>query len=77
MANIFDKDITYITPEEVKETTTKTELKALDDEDVKILISQAEDVVNNYVGYLIELDDSNSYDLKVATFYCVEQIFES
>jgi hypothetical protein len=47
--NIFDKDIRYITEEEVKETTTKTNLKALDDEDVKILISQAEDVVNNYV----------------------------
>ncbi len=42
MANIFDKDISYITPEEVKETTTKTGLKALDDEDLmEITISSA------------------------------------
>ena len=74
MANIFDKDISYITPEEVKETTTKTDLKSLDDEDVKILISKAEDVINDYVGDKIVLDDTNTYDFKVATFYTVEKI---
>ena len=77
MANIFDKEISFITEEEVKETTTKTDLKALDDEGVKILISKAEDTINNYLGYVITVDDTNSYDLKVSAFYTVEQIFES
>jgi hypothetical protein len=77
MANIFDKDISYITEEEVKETTAKQQLKDLDNQDVKLLISQAEDIVNNYLGYKIKLDNNNTYDIKKATFYCVEQIFES
>jgi hypothetical protein len=49
MANIFDTDISYITEQEVKESTNKASLKILDDEDVKILISKAEKNINNYV----------------------------
>ena len=53
MANIFNTDIYYITETEVKDTTTKTDLQALTDEEVKILISKAEKSVDNYLGYSI------------------------
>lgn len=80
MANIFDTDIYYITETEVKGSTTKTDLKALTDEEVKILISKAEKSVDNYLGYsiwanIINKTEETQLDIKLATFYTVEQIF--
>jgi hypothetical protein len=47
--NIFDKDIKYITPQEVKDSTLKADLRLLSDDEVKLLISKAEDIINNYI----------------------------
>ena len=78
--NIFDKDIKYITPQEVKDSTLKADLRLLSDDEVKLLISKAEDIINNYIWYTLDYEnanDSTKYDFKVSTFYCVEQIYES
>lgn len=79
MANIFDTDISYITETEVKDTTNKAELKAMDDEDVKILIAKAESVVNDYIWYsfsdITTESEKVQQDIKIATFYITEQIF--
>lgn len=80
MANIFDKDIYYITAQEVKDTTDKTDLKALDDDDINILIAKAEISVNNYLWYtfwadIVNKTEETQLDIKIATFYIVEQIF--
>lgn len=79
MANIFNIDISYITETEVKDTTNKAELKAMDDKDVKILIAKAESVVNNYIWYIFSDITTESekvqQDIKIATFYITEQIF--
>lgn len=92
MASIFLKTPVYITAEEVKDTTTKTGLLALSDDSIKILITKAQEMVDNYIiSYWKKFDEGQSYifpvdinwistlpeDIKIATFYCVEQIFEN
>jgi hypothetical protein len=54
----------------------------LADADVKILIAKAESIVNNYVWYSFDILDINTSvetkkDIKIATFYIVEQLFEN
>lgn len=83
MTNIFDKAIKYITEIEVKDSTTKTWLASKTDAQIKIYISRANDVIDNYLGYVLDLNDEDVVtpdvllDFKIACFYCVEQIYES
>ena len=80
MANIFDWDISYITEAELRDTTTKTDLKALTDPELKIIISQAENVINNYIGYSFDMSKESEEvqkDIKIASFFVSEKIFEN
>lgn len=79
MANIFlAQPINYITIQEVRYSTSKPAIALLSDDDIKILIVKAEIVVNEYVGYSIVVADEPAdvlLDRKMATLYCVEQIY--
>lgn len=80
MVTIFDTNIYYISVQEVKDSTNKTELSALTDEEIKTLIVKAEISVNDYLWYvmganIINQTDQTKQDFKIATFYVVEQIF--
>lgn len=80
MVNIFNTNIYYISVQEVKDSTNKTELSALTDEEIKTLIVKAEISVNDYLWYvmganIINQTDQTKQDFKIATFYVVEQIF--
>ena len=80
MASIFDKTLKYITVEEVQDSTSKAWIIALADADLEILISKANDVLDNFLGYAIDLtDESDSviYDFKVASLFIVEQLYEN
>lgn len=92
MASIFLKTPVYITVQEVKDSTTKTWLIALSDDNIKILITKAQEMVDNYIiSYWTKFDESQTLifpidvdwvstipeDIKIATFYTVEQIFEN
>lgn len=78
MASIFTKTIKYITVDEVQDSTSKSGLAALDDSTINIYISKANDQLDRYLWYVIDLtdeDDQTIYDLKVASLYMVEQIY--
>lgn len=80
MVNIFNTNIYYISVQEVKDSTNKTELSALTDEEIKTLIVKAEISVNDYLWYvmgenIVNQTDQTKQDFKIATFYVVEQIF--
>ena len=93
MANLFLQNPVYITIDEIKETSTKAWLIALSDNELKVLITKAQKLVDNYIisygekydedqTYIFPIKDSddNSFlpnDITVATFYTVEQIWES
>lgn len=81
MANIFaSQTINYITIEDVKDSTVKTELATLTDEEIKILIVKAEKNINDYIGYTIDTTTATNdtiQDIKIATLYVVEQLFEN
>lgn len=81
MANIFlSQDIHYITEQEVKDSTVKLELINLTNDEIKILIVRAENTINNYIGYTIDITTATIetiQDIKIATLYIVEQIFEN
>jgi len=81
MANIFaSQNISYITVEEVKSSTVKSDLINLTDDEIKILIVRSEKVINNYIGYTIDITTAETdtiQDIKIATLYVVEQIFEN
>ena len=89
MANIFLREPTYITVQEVKDTSSKSWLIALTDDEIKILIAKAEDLVDWYIiKYCTPYDEEQELifpildedwnalipdDITKATFYCVEQ----
>lgn len=80
MANIFDKDIYYISVQDIKDSTNKTDLSALTDEEIKTLIVKAETSVDNYLWYsfwenIVNENEQTQNDIRLATFYIVEQIF--
>lgn len=81
MANIFaSQNISYITVEEVKSSTVKSDLINLTDDEIKILIVRSEKVINNYIGYTIDITTATNdtiQDIKIATLYVVEQLFEN
>lgn len=93
MANIFLREPTYITVQEVRDTTSKADLIALTDDEIKVLIAKSEDLIDWYIEsygtpfdenqnliFPIKDEDWNSYipdDIKVATFYTVEQVFSN
>lgn len=76
MANIFDIDIKYITEQEVKDTTKNSSLSSLADADVKVLIGEAESIIDDYTWITPDLTvEEVAFDFKQATFYTVEMIF--
>jgi len=81
MANIFlSQTISYISIQEVKDSTSKPAIALLSNDAVKILIVKAEKAINDYVGYSIdvsEVDAETIQDWKMATLYVVEQIYEN
>ena len=93
MANLFIQNPVYITIAEIKDTSTKAWLIALSDDELKVLITKAQQLVDNYiVSYGEKYDEDQTYifpiedvnynsflpnDITVATFYTVEQLFES
>lgn len=93
MANLFLKNPVYITIDEIKETSTKAWLIALTDDELKVLITKAQQLVDNYIisygekydedqTYIFPIKDSdeNSFlpnDITVATFYTVEALYEN
>lgn len=50
MASIFDQTPVYITVDEVKDSTSKSSLKALTDTQIKSLIYKAQLAVDGYIG---------------------------
>lgn len=92
MANIFLREPVYITVDQIKDTTSKAWLIALTDDEIKVLISRSEDLIDNYiVSYWVPFDESQTLifpvnenwvstlpsDITTATFYTVEQLFEN
>jgi hypothetical protein len=92
MSNIFLREPTYITVDEVKDTTDKAWLSWLTDDEIKILISKAEDSIDRYIWrYWTKFNENQTlifpidndwvsfipWDIKVACFYVCEQIFET
>ncbi len=93
MANLFIQNPVYITIEEVKSSTTKTALIAETDDNIKILITKAQQIIDNYiVSYGEKYDEDQNFifpikdtedasflpsDITLACFYCVEQVFVS
>jgi len=93
MSNLFLREPTYITIDQIKDTSSKTWLIALTDDEIKVLISKSEDAVDRYIiKYWVPFDEDQtlifpiiweywtSYipnDIIMSTFYIVEQIYES
>ena len=81
MANIFSSQtINYITVDEVKDSTVKADIIKLTDNEITILIVKSEKIINNYIGYVIDISTADSdtiQDIKIATLYVVEQLFEN
>ena len=80
MASIFDKTIKYITVEEVQDSTSKSWLAWLSDEEIEILISKSNDILDNYIWYEIDLTDESDkviYDFKVSSLFIIEQLYEN
>ena len=90
MANIFLREPIYITVQSIRDTTSKTALLALTDDEIKVLISKAEDSIDNYIiRYWTKFDEDQDLifpvnienvsvipnEISVATYYSVEQIF--
>jgi len=49
MTNLFLREPTYITVTEIKDSTSNSDLQNLSDDEIKILISKAEDTIDNYI----------------------------
>ena len=49
MTNIFAQDPVYITIQELKDSTSKSEIGALNDEEIKELIYKAELIIDDYI----------------------------
>ena len=93
MANIFIKEPVYITIDELKDSTTKTDLATKTDDELKVLITKAQEVIDRYIksywtpyqkdqDYIFPIKDENenSYipeDITIATLYTIEQLFVS
>lgn len=93
MANIFWWTAVYISVQEVKDTTNKAWIIALTDWEIQELIYKAQYRIDNYIGsywtpyneeqefiFPVKNADWNSEipkDVKIATFYVVEQIYEN
>ena len=89
MANIFLKDPVYITIQEIKDSTTKTNLQNETDDNIKILINKAQQRIDKYIKkyWIPEVSTQETIfptqkdwipeDIKIATFYTVEQIYEN
>ena len=93
MSNLFLREPTYITIDQIKDTSSKTWLIALTDDEIKVLISKSEDAVDRYIiKYWVPFNEDQtlifpiiweywtSYipnDIIMSTFYIVEQIYES
>lgn len=89
MTSIFLKDPIYITIQEVKDSTTKTSLQNETDDNIKILINKAQQNIDKYIKmyWIPEVSTQETIfpiqkdwipeDVKIATFYTVEQIYEN
>lgn len=92
MTSLFLREPTYITVDQVKDTTSKTDLKTLSNDEIKILIAKAEDTIDDYIwNYWKPFNENQELifpidigwvstipkEITIATFYTVEKIFEN
>jgi len=93
MPNIFLLDPVYITIAQIDDTTSKAWLIALTDDEKKVLITKAQNIIDWYIwSYWTKFDEDQAnifpiededwaselpLDITTATFYTVEQLFES
>lgn len=83
MANIFTptgREPTFISIKEVRDSTEKSGIMALWDKDIGVLISKSEKSINKYMGRTLDVTDWTTEeisDLKIATLYVIEQLFEN
>jgi hypothetical protein len=91
MANIFQQTPVYITADDVRDTTSNLDLKALTNAEIEVLITQAQREVDAYVSrtfrppfvdtqeliFPVSKDDVSYLPAEIteATFYIVEQLF--
>ena len=78
MTSIFQQEPRYITVEEVKDSTEKTEIAVLSDDDIEILIYKSELAIDRYMNFKADVEamtEDEEQDYKIATLYCVEQVF--
>jgi len=94
MNNLFIEDPIYITIQDLKDSTNKTWIASLTDNQIKRLIYEAQFAIDDYIlHYWTKYSESQSFifptqdedwnievipnDIKIATVYVCEQIFES
>lgn len=92
MTSIFLREPTYITVQQVKDSTKKPAIALLSDDEIKKLICKAEDTIDTYIWsywtpfnenqiliFPINIDWISTIprDITVATLYTLEQIYTS
>ena len=92
MTSIFLREPTYITVQQVKDSTQKPAIALLSDDDIKELICKTEDSIDTYIwSYWTKFNETQSLifpvdvdgvstiprDITVATLYTLEQIYIS
>ena len=92
MANLFLETPIYLDRTTLTDTTTKTDLKALTNDEKDVLIVKAQKIIDRYIwSYWTPAVEGQAYifpilidevstipkDIKEATFYICEQVFEN
>ena len=80
MTSIFLQEPRYITVEEVIDSTEKVDITSLDEDDIKVLIYKAELAIDRYMNFQADVEamsEAEEQDYKIATLYCVEQLFSN
>jgi len=78
MTSIFLQEPRYITVKEVMDSTEKPKIALLNDDDIKVLIYKSELAIDKYMNFKADVEAMTEYeeqDYKIATLYCVEQVF--
>ena len=89
MANLLLNAV-YTTPVNIRDTTTDANIQALTDDEINVLITQAQYIIDAYIicfgvpfvenqefVFPVNVDDVETLptDIEVATFYVVERLF--
>lgn len=90
--NIFVQTPVYISVQDVKDSTSKSAIKLLTDDEIKVLIYKAQLTIDNYIiGYGTPYDETQTFifpvdvdgvstipdDIVYSTLLVVEQIYEN